>query len=99
MSKKVIAPFIALIVSLAAAHASVPIIVSGGACRRVTMSLSNKAEKQLEIGDVAGAKRNVDAALHADPTFWPALYQRAEIFAWQEHYQLAVADCNEALRQ
>ena len=48
---------------------------------------------------VAGAKRNVDAALHADPKFWPALYQRAEIFAWQGQYQLAIADCNEALRQ
>jgi tetratricopeptide (TPR) repeat protein len=99
MSKKVIALFIALIVSLAAAHASVPIIGSGGAGRRVAMSLSNKAEKQLENGDVAGAKRNVDAALHANPKFWPALYQRAEIFAWQGQYQLAIADCNEALRQ
>ena len=48
---------------------------------------------------VAGAKRNVDAALHADPKFWPVLHQRAEIFAWQGQYQLAIADCNEALRQ
>src|SRR4030095_14665713 len=48
---------------------------------------------------VAGAKRNVDAALHADAKFWRALYQRAEIFAWQGQYQLAIAHCNEALRQ
>ena len=48
---------------------------------------------------MAGAKRNVDAALHTDPKFWPALYRRAEIFAWQGQYQLAIADCNEALRQ
>jgi hypothetical protein len=45
--KNVIALLIALIVSLAAAHASVPIIVSGGAGRRAAMNLSNKAEKQL----------------------------------------------------
>jgi len=73
MSRKVIALLIALIVSLAAAHTSAPIIVSGGAGRRAAMNLSNKAEKQLGNGDVAGAKRNVDAALHADPKFWPAL--------------------------
>ena len=62
------------------------------------MSFSNKAEKQLESGDVAGAKHNVDAALHADPKYWPALYQRAEIFAMQGKSELAIQDCNEALR-
>jgi tetratricopeptide (TPR) repeat protein len=98
MSIRAIALLIGVIASMTALHGSVPIIVSGGAGRRVAMNLSNKAEKQLENGDVAGAKRNVDAALHADPKFWPALYQRAEIFAWQGQYQLAIADCNEALR-
>jgi hypothetical protein len=57
MSTKVIALLIALIVSLAAAHASVPIIVSGGAGRRVAMSLSNTAEKQLENGGRCEAQR------------------------------------------
>jgi len=90
---------IALLVSLANAHASVPIVVSAGAGKRVAMSLSNKAEKQLENGDVAGAKHNVDAALQADPKFWPALFQRAKIFAMQGKYELAIQDCNEALRQ
>jgi tetratricopeptide (TPR) repeat protein len=99
MSIRVISLLIAVIASMTAVHGSVPIIVSGGAGRRVAMNLSNKAEKQLENGDVAGAKRNVDAALRTDPKFWPALYQRAEIFAWQGQYQLAIADCNEALRQ
>jgi Tfp pilus assembly protein PilF len=62
-------------------------------------NLCNKAENQLKDGDVAGAKRNVDAALHADPEFWPALYVRARIFARQGQYQLAIQDCNEALRK
>src|SRR5581483_6146459 len=99
MSIRKIALLIAVIASLAAVHANVPIIVSAGVGRRVAMSLSNKAEKQLENGDVAGAKRNVEAALKADPKFWPALYQRAEIFAMQGKHELAIQDCNEALRQ
>lgn len=98
MSVRVISFLIVMITSATAVNASVPIIVSGGAGKRVAMNFSNKAEKQLENGDLAGAKRNVDAALHIDPKFWPALYQRAGIFASQGQYQLAIADCNEALR-
>ena len=67
--------------------------------RRAAGNLCNKAENQLKDGDVAGAKRTVDAALHSDPKFWPALYVRAKIFIRQGQYQLAIADCNEALRQ
>jgi tetratricopeptide (TPR) repeat protein len=99
MSIRITSLFIAVIASVTAINASAPIIVSVGAGKRVAMSLSNKAEKQLENGDVAGAKHNVDAALRADPKYWPALYQRAEIFAMQEKYELAIQDCNEALRQ
>lgn len=98
MSARGIALIIAVITNMAAVHASVPIIVSSGAGKRVAMSFSNKAEKQLEKGDVEGAKRNVDAALHADPKYWPALYQRAEIFAMHGNPELAIKDCNEALR-
>lgn len=89
----------AIITWVTAAQGSVPIIVSAGAGKRAAGNLCNKAENQLKDGDVAGAKRSVDAALHIDPKFWPALYQRARIFAKQGQYQLAVADCNEALRQ
>ena len=99
MFVRVISFLIAVISSMTAVHGSVPIIVSGGAGRHAAMNFSNKAEKQRENGDLAGAKRNVDAALHADPKFWPALYRRASIFASQGQYQLAIADCNEALRQ
>ena len=99
MSLRVIGLIIAVIASLATAHASVPIIVSRGAGRRAVGNLCNKAEEQLITGDLEGAKLSVDAALHADPKFSPALYIRAKIFLRQGQYQLAIADCNEALRQ
>jgi len=63
------------------------------------MNLCTNAEDRLKHGDVAGAKRDLDAALQADPTFWPALFVRAQIFAGQGKYDLAIQDCNEALRQ
>jgi Tfp pilus assembly protein PilF len=65
----------------------------------VAMKLVTDAQDQLQNGDVASAKRNVDAALHYDPTFWPALYVRAQIFSHEGKYDLALKDCNEALRQ
>jgi tetratricopeptide (TPR) repeat protein len=99
MSIRVISLFIAVIASMTAIHGSVPIIVSGGAGRRAAGNLCNKAENQLTNGDVAGAKRTVDAVLNSDPKFWPALYIRAKIFIRQGQYHLGIADCNEALRQ
>jgi tetratricopeptide (TPR) repeat protein len=66
---------------------------------QAAMKLVTDAQDLLEKGDVAGAKRNVDAALHNDPTFWPALYVRAQILAGEGKYDLALQDCNAALRQ
>jgi len=63
------------------------------------MNLCTNAEDRLKHADVADAKRDLDAALQADPTFWPALVVRAQIFAGQGKYDLAIQDCNEALRQ
>jgi len=80
-------------------HASVPIIVATPGRMRAAMNLVTAAQDKLQNGDVAGAKRNVDAALHNDPTFWPALYVRAQIFSHEGKYDLALKDCNEALRQ
>jgi tetratricopeptide (TPR) repeat protein len=88
-----------MIASVTAINASVPIIVGYGKGRRAVMNLFTNAEDRLKHGDTAGAKRDLDAALHADPTFWPALYIRAQIFAGQGKYDLAIQDCNEALRQ
>jgi tetratricopeptide (TPR) repeat protein len=99
MSIRTTSLLIPMIVSVMAVNASVPIIVSAGTGKRAAGNFCNKAENQLKDGDMAGAKQSVDAALHIDPKFWPALYQRARIFAKQGQYQLAIVDCNEALRQ
>src|SRR6266568_6575255 len=89
---------IAILTAATMAQASVPIIVAGGAGRRAMADLLNKAEKEIKAGDLAGAKRHVEAILHFDPEYWPALYVRADILASQGQYQLAIQDCNEALR-
>ncbi len=62
------------------------------------MKLVTDAQDQLKNGDVIGAKRNLDAVLQRDPTFWPALYVRAQIYSHQGKYDLALKDCNEALQ-
>jgi len=77
----------------------VPIIVATPQRMRAAMKLVTDAQDLLEKGDVAGAKRNVDAVIHNDPTIWPAFYVRAQILASQGKYELAIQDCNEALRQ
>jgi len=44
-------------------------------------------------------EHNVDRALSIDPKLWPALYLRAQNFQKGGQYELAIQDCNEALRQ
>jgi hypothetical protein len=68
------------IVGTTAVRGNVPIIVQTGAGKRAVMKLCSDASDQLRKGDIAGAKRNVDAALRIDPKLWPALYVRAQIF-------------------
>jgi tetratricopeptide (TPR) repeat protein len=63
------------------------------------VKLCQDAEEQLKRGDIENAKRNIDAALRSDPTLWPALFTRAKIFIRQHKYELAIQDCNGALRQ
>ena len=98
MSIRLIPLLIAIIASATAIHGSVPIIVETGAGRRTSMNRVHDAGEALKKGDVAAAKRNVDAALQGDPKSWPALYMRAQIFATQGKYELAIQDCNQALR-
>jgi tetratricopeptide (TPR) repeat protein len=96
---KVFALSVAILSAATVMRGSVPIIVSGGGGRRVMANLCNKAEEEIKAGNFAGAKRDVDTILHHDPEYWPALYVRARIFANQGQYQLAIQDCNEALRK
>jgi Tfp pilus assembly protein PilF len=79
-------------------RASVPIVISTPGRMVTAMKRVTDAQDQLQKGDAAGAKRSVDAVLQLDPTFWPALYVRAQIYSHQGKYDLALKDCNEALR-
>src|SRR5438034_7436251 len=96
---RVFAVFIAILICATVARGNVPIIVNTPAHQRAVMKLCSDASDQLRNGDVAGAKRNVDVALRIDPKLWPALYIRAQIFRKEGKYELAIQDCNEALRQ
>jgi Tfp pilus assembly protein PilF len=90
---------VAILTSANFMRASVPIIVSSGARHRALGNLCNHAQDQVKNGDLTDAMRNVESVLHADPKFWPALYVRAQIFSAQGKYELAIQDCNDALRQ
>src|SRR5436190_21438642 len=96
---RVFAVFIAILICATVARGNVPIIVNTPSHQRAVMKLCSDASDQLRKGDIAGAKRNVDAALRIDPKLWPALYVRAQIFRRQGKYYLAIQACNEALRQ
>jgi len=95
----IFALFVAVLTATAVVHGSVPIIVATPQRMQAAMKLVTNAQDQLQKGDVAAAKRNVDAVLQRDPTFWPALYVRAQIYSREGKYHLALKDCNEALRQ
>src|SRR5205085_7878494 len=90
---------IAFLTALTVVRGSVPIIVATPGRMRAAMNLVTNAQHQLQKGDVAGAKRNVDAVLQRDPAFWPALYVRAQIYSREGKYDLALKHCSEALRQ
>src|SRR5437667_9967009 len=96
---RIAALFIAILSWANVTRGNVPIIIPTGTHQRAVMKLCSDASHQLRNGDVAGAKRNVDAALRIDPKLWPALYIRAQIFRKEGKYELAIQDCNEALRQ
>ena len=97
--RRVLVLFIAILSCATVMYGSVPIIVEHGVGKQTVMKLCSDASGQLSNGDIASAKRNVDRALQIDPKLWPALYLRAQIFRKQGKYELAIQDCNEALRQ
>jgi len=90
---------VAILSVVSVASASVPIIIATPGRMVAAMKLVTDAQDKLQKNDAAGAKRNVDAVLQRDPTFWPALYVRAQIYSHQGKYDLALKDCNEALHQ
>ena len=80
---KVLAHSVAIVSVATAIRASVPIIVATPGRMRADMKETCLPKRKISFknGDVAGAKRNVDAVLQRDPTFWPALYVRAQIYS------------------
>jgi Tfp pilus assembly protein PilF len=96
---KVFALSAAFLISATVMHASMPIIVATPGRMRAATKLVTDAQDLLQKGDVTGAKRNVDAVLESDPTFWPALHVRAQIYSREGKYDLALQDCNQALLQ
>ena len=64
------------------------------------VKLVDQAQDQLfKENNVAAARKSVEAAIKADPTYWPALYIRAEVLVREHHYEAAIADCESILRQ
>jgi len=96
---KLLVVSVAVLTAATVMRASVPIMVATPGRMRAGMKRVTDAQDQLQKGDVAGAKQSVDLVLQRDPTFWPALYVRAQIYSHQGKYDLALKDCNEALRQ
>jgi tetratricopeptide (TPR) repeat protein len=95
----VFALFVLTVMSATFVRGSVPIIVATPQRMQAAMKLVTDAQSLLKKGDVAGAKGKVDAVIQRDPTFWPALYVRAQIYSHEGKYDLALRDCNEALRR
>jgi tetratricopeptide (TPR) repeat protein len=56
----------------------------------------NKGLELREKGDLQGARQCFDRAIQIDKGIWPAYLDRAEIFAEQRHWDLALQDCNTA---
>jgi tetratricopeptide (TPR) repeat protein len=81
------------------AAATDKIVVEYGKGHSAAFALLTAAEKQAQNGDFNGAIASLNRAIQGDPTFWPALYTRAQVYQAQHRYQLAIQDCNELLHK
>lgn len=77
----------------------IEIIVGRGRNMNVVKLVDQAQDQLFKRNDVAGAHKSVDAAIKADPTYWPALYIRAQVFIKEHHYEAAIQDCEAILRQ
>jgi|GEM_PF-1160763 len=100
MAPQTVFLLIALITATSTAVATVPITIEAGVGRnRTAIKLLKQAEEQLSNGAYEDGRRSADAALRADPTLWPARYSRAKAYYYMRKCELALQDCNDALRQ
>ncbi|MGH3851778.1 MAG: tetratricopeptide repeat protein, partial [Pseudonocardiaceae bacterium] len=58
----------------------------------------NRGSDLMEKGDTRNARKNLEAAIRADPKIWPAYLDRALIFSREGKWELALQDCNVAMR-
>jgi tetratricopeptide (TPR) repeat protein len=93
--------FIVVIFFASAMTFARPVEIVVGRCRNFNViKLVDQAQDQLfKKGDLNGARKSLDAALQADPSYWPALYIRAEVFIEQHNYEAALQDCERILKQ
>src|SRR5438128_245642 len=66
---------------------------------RNAIKLQNDGMAEEKKGDLEQAVRCFDAAIQADPTLWPAYYNRARIFGKQRKWELVVRDTTVVLRE
>jgi len=81
------------------ASASEPIRVVSGRWDWGAVKFDEEAQKDLRKGDLKAAHKNIDEAIRHGPNYWPAYYNRARLFAAEGKWDLALRDCNEALRR
>ena len=94
-------PLVVILLLVSATAFSRPIEFEYGRGRNMNVvKLVDQAQDQLfKKGDLAGALKSANAAAQADPSYWPALYIRAEILMDQHHYEAALQDCEHILKQ
>jgi tetratricopeptide (TPR) repeat protein len=61
------------------------------------VAAANKGHDLVKKGDLEGARRLFDAAIHADPKLFLAIYARGEISMHQHKWEQAIQDFNSAL--
>jgi len=92
-------PLILIVFCAVAGLASEPTTIVVSRWDWAAAKFDRDAENDLGRGDLESARRNVAEALRRAPTFWPALYTRAQLAISERKWDQAIRDCNEVLRQ
>src|SRR5713226_906128 len=92
-------PLILILFSAEAGLASEPTRIVVSRWDWAAAKFDRDAENDLRRGDLESARRNIAEALRRAPTFWPALYTRAQLASREGKWDQAIRDCNEVLRQ
>ena len=93
----VVASFI--FIGVLCVSASEPIRIVSSRWDWGAVKYDEEAQKDLQKGDLASARRNIDEAIRHGPNYWPAYFNRARLFAREGKWDLALRDCNEVLKR